>query len=510
MSRYRLLPLLILSALALSIPATISAQESKDPAALPPDKAPISDLLAQADAISEKVAQIRGLKLKSPLNKGVRNRQELRETLLARVGEEYSDQDIAHEAMVLKQLHLLPQSLDYKQTMIDLLTEQIAGFYDQKSKELYIMQGLPEALQRPTMAHEIFHAVQDQHFDILAMQSMFKNKDNGDFQLARSALLEGDATVLMLDFTLYEAGSLPQEDAKSIADNALLQTALSALGSAGLDPIESLMNGGSEADAQSSSAMSRAPRIIREQLVFPYLAGTRFVLQARQDKTWDQFDKIYADAPVSTEQILHPDRYFAKDEPTLFELDPSTALKGATKIYDNVFGEYQLGLMLKIQLNDPLEQRPPVTHIDPSEAAKGWGGDRMLAYKLPSGQVVLVQISSWDTPKDATQYYKAIQASIERRQQRADANALTKSTAQAKFGQATCYSREDATHATRYYVEQWGDLVLYIDGVPEPKGAKPQDKTTALYQVRDAVWDSLKRVPFAQVRNAAAAAASTP
>lgn len=481
--------------------ATPSAMaQGKKEEAQPPDRPPVDELMSQADAIASQITQIRGLPLKAPMNKGVRTRQELRQTLLTRIAQEYSDEDIAHEELVLKRLHLLPQELDYKQTLIDLLTEQIAGFYDQQTKELYIMQGLPAALQRPTMAHEIFHVLQDQHFDILAMQAMFKNKDNGDFHMARSAMLEGDATVLMLDFTLYEAGSLPQENIKSIVDNPLMNTALTQLSSSNLDALESFMGAGPGDKESAQSAMSRAPRIIREQLIFPYLGGLRFVIQARQGRTWQEFDQLYSHAPVSTEQILHPERYFAHDEPTILEFD--AAPTGASKIYDNVFGEFQLGLALKVQLKEPLLNKLPPSPVDPYEAAEGWGGDRMVAYKLPDGQVVLVHLSSWDTPKDATQYYKALKASVERRYSDAAKPLITKG-ASAKYGQATCYTQTaNTTTPRRHYIEQWGDLVLYIDGAPHsaPADAKAEDKSAPVYTIRDAVWSSLKRVPFDQVR----------
>ena len=475
------------------------ASSAQTPPSTLADQAPTDELMAQADAIAAQVAQIRGLALRQPMKKGVRTRAQLREALLTMIASEYSEQDLLHEALVLKRLHLLPQDADYKQMILELLTEQIAGFYDQRAKELYIMQGLPADLQRPTMAHEIFHVIQDQHFDILAMQSLLPSKTHSDFHLARSALLEGDATVLMIDFTLYEAGSLPQEGVTSVVDSPLLKRAISTLGMDRLDALESLL--GSSSGAGQDSAMSRAPRMIRELLIFPYLGGLRFVLQARQGRTWEQFNAIYAQAPVSTEQILHPERYWAGDEPTLLEFD--AAPPGSTLIYDNVMGELQLGIMLKAQLKDPMGQRSPASHINIPAAVEGWGGDRMVAYTLPSGQTVLVHVSSWDTTQDAAQFYKAMKASIERRHAQGPKDEpLRSTTAQAKYGQATCYTqRAHQRPAARHYIEQWGDLVLYIDGAPHPEAtSEAEDKRSPVYAIRDAVWSSLKRVPFAQLR----------
>ncbi|MEM9691724.1 MAG: hypothetical protein AAGA56_04210 [Myxococcota bacterium] len=108
--------------------------------------------------------------------------------------------------------------MDYKKMMLDLFTEQIAGFYDPEAAELYIMKGLPSALQRPTLAHEVFHGIQDQHFDLNSVRGPFTGKENGDFILARTALIVGDATVLMLDFSMLDSTSNLPQGVSSIVD----------------------------------------------------------------------------------------------------------------------------------------------------------------------------------------------------------------------------------------------------------------------------------------------------
>src|SRR5690606_12199035 len=140
-----------------------------------------------------------------------KERDQLRSVLLNKLSEEVSDDQISAEGKVYQRLGLVPADLDYKKVLLDVLTEQIAGFYDQTTKELYVMRGIPMTLQRPAMAHELFHAIQDQHFDIQKLQDPFSTIENGDYALARSALLEGDATIVMFDFSLYESGNLPQE-----------------------------------------------------------------------------------------------------------------------------------------------------------------------------------------------------------------------------------------------------------------------------------------------------------
>ena len=140
-------------------------------------------LLAATDEIAAQVANVRGLAVKSKVKRGIKKRDELRRTLIEKLAEDVSDDDIAGEGKILKRLGLIPADMDYKKVLLDVLTEQIAGFYDQGSKELYIMVGIPLSLQRPAMAHEIFHALQDQHFDILSLQEPFTTTEHGDFML---------------------------------------------------------------------------------------------------------------------------------------------------------------------------------------------------------------------------------------------------------------------------------------------------------------------------------------
>lgn len=436
-----------------------------------PDKAPAVGLLKQADAIANQVANIRGLPLKGPIKKGVYNRAQLRASLLQKISEEYSDAEIENEALAFKRLGLLPASLNYKDTVLDLLTSQIAGFYDPDARELYIMKGLSSAMQRPTMAHEIFHGIQDQHFDLKRTQGPFNPKTFSDYQLARSSLIEGDATILMLDFSLYEAKTLPQPKTTSIIDMPMFS---GLIRSTTLENLSNLEQFGGATDP----ALANVPPIIKDPLVFPYIGGLRFVVFARAGKTWAEFDKIYQNPPVSTEQIIHPEKYFSGDMPTILDFDASKALPGSTKVYDNVLGEYQLYVALKEYLRSPVHG-PKVAFDNPSVATTGWDGDRLLTYKSKAGQVVTVHMSVWDSPKDAGEYHDALISGVTRRY---------KSPKTTKCAKATCLKTPDNKHVR---IERAKDIVLYIDGADDP---------AALTRVRDAAMTTLKRVPFATER----------
>lgn len=475
MTRY-VLALLLATFFGLSEAAAQQAQPAEEKATSE------HTLLQTADEIAAQVGTIRGLNPKTAVKKGIKKREELRAVLLQKLAEEVSDADIEAEAKVYKRLGVIPQDLDYKKVLLDVLTEQIAGFYDQKTKELYIMEGIPLSLQRPAMAHEIYHAIQDQHFDILRLQEPFSTIENGDFALARSALLEGDATVVMFDFSLYEAGTLPQPGVKSLIDIPMAANMLRNLQFNDLAALEQVAGsfGGAGFDI-GDSALSKAPAIFREMLVFPYFAGMRFIVMARSGRTWEDVDAIYENPPVSTEQILHPERYFAEDYPVHLGFRPKAALKGWKPIYESVLGEFQLLQFLKAH---------GAAGVDSAAAAEGWDGDRLFAFEAPDGRVAVVWLSAWDSVDEAKEFKEAVLAVSKHRFP--DAPPLTDS---GEHGESTCLLLGDG-QSERLYVERWGDLVLYIEGTPSALDENGKETNPATYQMRELVWKTLERRPF--------------
>lgn len=446
-------------------------------------------LLKEASAITERISEIRGLPLLHPIPKGVQDREQLRAMLVERFEEEVSDEEFEAETLVYKRLGLFDADLDYRLLMLDLLTEQIAGFYDQEQKELYIMEGLPGPVQRPAMAHEIFHAIQDQHFDIERLLKTYTSLENGDFALARLALIEGDASVVMIDFELYEQGVLPQNRARSIADIPPLAAALIEMDAEQLSAVEQLEPQGHAfgTDAVPSltdSVLGRAPRIIRDVLLFPYLGGMRFVLRSRAGRSWSAFNEIYKNPPISTSQILHPERYFAGDFPLEIRFDIGEALPEFRPIYESVLGELQLRSWLNTHF-DEMEGT-----WDAATIAAGWDGDRIRGYQNPAGEVLVIHMSTWRSTEEAQAFAQALHATAQYRHQ------AKSSYQQGQYGESWCMRPGEEVKGERIYVERWGEIVLYIEGAPSEFDEQGRELDAALYMVRDAVWESHLRVPF--------------
>ncbi len=467
-------------------------------------------LLDEASEITDQVARIRGLSPRRDVDKGVKTREQLRDVLVDKLAEEQSKQQMRQEEAVYRQLGLIPEQFDYREAMLDVLTEQIAGFYDQETGELNIMVGIPLDLQRPAMAHEIFHAIQDQHFDLTEMLKPFSGREHGDFQLARSALIEGDATVLMLDYSLYENGTLPEGQTRSIVDIPMMANMLRQLDYDKLGAMEQLGGGGgmgalsgSQNDRQENeaspsdlfdSALSDAPSIIRRSLIFPYLAGMRFVIAMRSNQSWEDFNGVYDRPPVSTEQILHPTRYANRDEPVVLEFDPGRVLPAHDQIYDSVLGEFQMRLFLEHHLDD---EEGIETDLGAEDATTGWDGDRLFAYQQKEGEPpLLVHLSIWDSRRDARQYYTVLDAVTGKRFPEASTR-----TASGKFGSSTCYRRggDEEESGERIYLERWGDAVLHIEGSPSQLDEEGDETDPTTYQIRERVWETLDRRPFREV-----------
>lgn len=436
-------------------------------------------LLDEADVIVEQVGQLRGISALGPVKKSVRTREALRAELETRIAEEIKPEEIEAETRTLVAMGLLPPNFDYAAFFVELLTEQIAGFYDDDAKELALIadnDDLDE--QRMVMAHELFHAVQDQRFDLKSVSppqhGLAGAERNGDRALARSALLEGDATALMIDYMGFRMGSLPLGSGASLLDNPMVAASLGAMAGE-LDA----------AAAGESPVMASAPAWIREQLVFPYMSGLKFVAAMRQPGSWARLNAVYLDPPDSTEQILHPERYLDRDEPQLVSLDVDAVISALaprrgeawTHVYDDVLGELSVRLWLAHHLDDASLAHLLGADLTIHQAAEGWDGDRY--HTITAGEHTLwISISVWDRPQDAAEFAAAMSAMLHTRFP--DARRTQR---RGEFGGHVCLQSATARH----YVERWGDWALVIQGIP------PEQDLKAL---RDAIWSTRRAGPY--------------
>jgi hypothetical protein len=317
-----------------------------------------AEFLQAADEVLADMSKLLSLPVVEPLKKSIRSREEIRAYLVEGEKKDKDDAKQYADQRALEAFGLLPKDYPLQQKLLALLTEQIAGLYDPKSREFFIADWTSPADQRVIMAHELTHALQDQHFHIQKWQDAVKTND--DASLARDAVLEGTATIAMVDYLLRDTG----KSSSDIPD---------------LDP--SLLLG----NASDSPELSSAPLVIQEEMLFPYIAGSTFsqhVLRAYGG--WTGLHKLFENPPVSSQQIIHPDLYLQGVMPKVVSLVPMIKAipHGWKKLDENIVGE----LFWRVVLEQFLGQERA------SDLAPSWAGDRYAVFEQQHGGPTLLVV----------------------------------------------------------------------------------------------------------------------
>jgi len=325
----------------------------------------------QRKSIEQDVVAIRGLDFKHPVEYETLSHADIKKILAEKMADQYSDEDFKHISASLGAFGLLEPNYPLKEKYIALLGEQIAAFYDQHHHKLFMFEDatLHDTQNRVILAHELTHALQDQHFNLLSTPLEVKNND--DLALATSALVEGDATLLMMD---YESKHLS------------LQTFTDSI---------------SSALTQNMQQLIRAPRYLRETLYFPYSAGRQFCEALYQRGGYQAISDAFTHPPVSTTQILHPEKYFANEQPILVAW-PDTSLGAQKPTDNNVIGEFGIRVLLEKYMGES----------NAEDAAEGWRGDRYLVFGDGKG---LVWKTLWADDERARNFREALLLYVEKR-----------------------------------------------------------------------------------------------
>lgn len=379
---------------------------------------------ATADVLQE-TSKIRQLPVLRPVKSGAQSRAEIERMIVKNLDEDTTPEELRASGVALKKLGLAPLDFELRPFFIKLLTEQVAGYYDPKTQQFYLADWIDVDGQLTVMSHELTHALQDQHFNLRRFEDW--PKGDSDAELAAHALIEGDATFTMIAFARRDQSRL----------RALLKSA--------------------EADAGSMEQIEHAPRALRESLLFPYQNGAAWVAELYKRGGWARVSQAFTDLPQSTEQILHPEKYFAHEAPVKVSMPDISNRLGANwkRIDYDVNGEWSLYLILDEYLKSEQQSR---------EAAAGWNGDRYAVYEnRKTGEVMIGQNSIWDTDKDAREFFDAYVKRTELRYKNAKA-MVDSSIPQTLRGDAL---RMWQTNEGAVMMQRDGTHVLILEGVPE-------------------------------------------
>jgi hypothetical protein len=282
--------------------------------------------------------------------------------------------------MVLEALGLLPAGFNLKGFYLDLYSEQIAGFYDSEIEEIYVVQGTEfGGSEKLTYSHEFTHVLQDQVYDLDDGLWMDEESCEADTErcAAVQALIEGDASFTEIQWFQEYA---TRKDY--------------------LDVMQAF-------DEMESPILDNAPPFMSSDLYFPYEYGYAFVSYLYEQNGYDSVDQAYQNPPVSTEQILHPEKY-PDDIPVDVPLpDFSDVLGEGWELFDeNVMGEWYTYLIL----NQAYDETIQLSDKKALEAAEGWGGDTYLVYiNEESDELIFIMKSIWDSPDDLEEFADAFE-----------------------------------------------------------------------------------------------------
>lgn len=396
---YLVIIVLILSSLACAFIGLINQAPADTPTAVPlstliptvagtprptseePTKTPYptsvldNQLTNEINQIQTQVVDERGLQLKYPVPVVLLSPDELRKNVVNDFLADYTDEKNADDVTELSIIGLLDPGFDLRTLYINLLSEQIAGYYDNDTAEMFVVQGQGfQGPERLTYSHEYTHVLQDQNYDI--KNGLNYNDDACEVDTERcaaiQALMEGDATLSETIWYQYYATNQDKQQISSFYNSL------------------------------NSPVYDSAPAFLKDDFVFPYDQGATFVQDLYNNGGWAAVDAAYLNPPVSTEQILHPNLY-PSDKPIPVDLPDltSTLGEGWREVSRNQMGEWYTYLILARGVN-------PNARLDDTTAAAaaaGWGGDEYLVlHNDATNATIFVMETVWDTTNDAAEF----------------------------------------------------------------------------------------------------------
>src|ERR1700690_1907967 len=360
---------------------SVAAAQPKISSQTAPGSSP--EFIRAADEVLAQMSKILDLPIKEPLKKTLRSKQEVRDYLIREDKEDKNDAERYADDKTLEAFGLIPKGFPLDSFMLDVLTDQVAGLYDPKAREFYIANWIPADEPRTVMSHELTHALEDQSFHI---DSWIKAaRPNDDAELARDSVSEGSAMAAMVDYEMLDQ----KVSVRDVPDVTLLIRA-SALSEMDKDP-----------------NLAKAPLYIRDELLFPYLAGTGFTQQfLKAHSGWQDLPLIFQNPPVSTQQIMHPEMYLHGVKPEPMALPEWKGLvPGDWKLLEeNTMGEFGVEEILK-QLLD--ENRAELL-------APAWKGDRYAVFEdAKTKSTPLVFRVALDNPDNAAHFFGQYSEALE-------------------------------------------------------------------------------------------------
>ncbi|MFZ0707269.1 MAG: hypothetical protein WAM71_16845 [Candidatus Korobacteraceae bacterium] len=379
------------------VPGTgISVQQQQPPSGQPgsgeqgKNAGPITkqqekELFRSVNQILQFASTDTGLPIRHKVKRKLITRQAVAKYVEDRMKEDKDTQRLERSEAVLIKFGLLPPNYDLHTEYLRLLQEQVAAFYDPKSKSVNLLDWVPPDQQKPVLAHELTHALQDQYIGLDKWELAGGNENDAplpdnqeevveEAQAAREALAEGQAMIVFIDYSLAPLGTNVLKTPEAV------------------DTIRAGMG-----DSPESPIFSAAPMYLRESMMMPYTFGTEFVRDVLQNRGKDAaFAGMLEKPPVDTRQVMEPDTYLKGETVEPLKVPDLDKLVGPDyERYDfGGMGEFDVYLLAKLYAPEK----------NAKDFYSNWRGGYYLivhAKGAPSDEVALLYMSRWDAPEAA-------------------------------------------------------------------------------------------------------------
>lgn len=441
------------------IPVEKGDRPGQTPASTNQEKPEVKITPQEAEELFHSVDEILAFDSKHtglPIKKQVKRRLTSRDEVVAYLTKHMKDEDVKRlqrSELVLKKFGLLPRDYDLEKLMVSLLREQIAGYYDPKTKTVNLLDWVPMDQQEPVMAHELTHALQDQtiHLDKW-MQKGEKDlgeirKDptpaeieNDEVDDTREAVIEGQAEAMMLEYELAPVG-------RSVVSSPDL-----------VESMETQMSSGDE----DSTVFKDAPVFLRESLTFPYSYGLKFIVTLMQKGGKERaFADVLAKPPHTTRQIMQPETYLSGEK---IEPMPVPEFKRDFKDYKKfdigAMGEFDVAVLIEQYAGKKISES-----LYPE-----WRGGYYYAARPKndaSAPLGLIYASRWSNPEKAASFAEIYARSLGQRYKKAEEIRTDSSGARASEMNAELLQGRHAwtTEEGTVVIEVKGDTVFVSESL---------------------------------------------
>ena len=367
------------------------------------------ELFRSVDEILQFASKDSSLPIKQPVKRTLTSRDQVVAYITKHMSEDEDAQRLRRSELVLKKFGLLPRDFDLQTFLLALLREQVAGYYDPKTKTVNLLDWVDVEQQRPVLAHELTHALQDQSFGLEKWMKAGaggpaanhgKDPTQADIEsdetaAARQAVVEGQAMVVLIDYMLEPTG-------QSLKDSPQI--------------VEALKQGMLVGTADSIQ-FHNAPIYLKEALTFPYRYGIDFVADVlAKDGKEKAFAGVFTNPPRTTREIMEPKTYLSGERLEAMRMpDLSKIFKSYEHFDSGAVGEFDVAVLID-QYAGSKTSRDLYPH---------WRGGYYYAARPKSdadGTLGLLYVSRWSSPQESAEFAAIYAKSLEKRYRRAHQN----------------------------------------------------------------------------------------